>query len=266
MRDRGNGSITDDWNGGTLNEMGWAHFTIKSHINGAELPLGSCCFTWKHWWAGWTWEGDAFTLGTARRCAGTTQVPLQCHTWAVFLPQPHKPAAVSEWAATGASKAKGKTVLSLAQNAFLFLFFLMLKLQALFLLMTYISPVKLDYYQCLCDSHFGGNLTTCWGSLCLHYGRSETFPWLFIHLSEGKEQKTLAEFSNKTTCCQQSYSFSRIFTEKFTYSIFQHLSASPQLSSFTSWKKNIQDWQEKFLYQNPPAEEEISSFFLLITW
>lgn len=112
--------------------------------------------------------------------------------------------------------------------------------------MTYISPVKLDYYQCLCDSHFGGNLTTCWGSLCLHYGRSETFPWLFIHLSEGKEQKTLVEFSNKTTCCQQSYSFSRIFTEKFTYSIFQHLSASPQLSSFTSWKKNIQDWQEKF--------------------
>lgn len=47
----------------------------------------------------------------------------------------------------------------------------------------------------------------------MHYGRSETFPWLFIHLSEGKEQKTLVEFSNKTTCCQQSYSFSRIFTE-----------------------------------------------------
>lgn len=133
--------------------------------------------------------------------------------------------------------------------------------------MTYISPVKPDYYQRLCDSHFGCNLTTCWGSLCLHYGRSETFPWLFLRLSEGKEQKTLVEFSNKTTGCQQSYSFSRIFTEKFTCSIFQHLSASPQLSSFTSWKKTSKTGMRSFFTKaHQRRRRYLPPSFLLTIW
>lgn len=99
-------------------------------------------------------------------------------------------------------------------------------------------------YKHLCESHFSCNLTLCWVSLCLHYGKSETLPWSFFYISERKEQKILQEFSDKTTCSQQCYSISRVFpgkssTAKFTYSLFQQWSASPQLSltTFNSWKK-----------------------------
>lgn len=87
--------------------------------------------------------------------------------------------------------------------------FFILRLQAQFFLMTYISPIKPDYYQHLYESHFRCNLTLYWGLLCLHYGKPETLLWSFFHISKGKEQKILQAFSDKITCCQQCYRFSK---------------------------------------------------------
>jgi len=188
----------------------------------------------------------------------------RCHcraklTPSLLAPVTEEPASVSE---LEANKAKGKIILFFTQNSSC----LILRLQAQLLPITHVSPIKPDSYQHQHASHFRCNLTLCCGSLRLYYGKSERLPWSFFHISEGKEQKIPQVVSDKTACCQQCYSFSRISTVKFTYSLFQHRSAASQLSfaTLTSW--NIQDWCEKFLYQNPPSGEEIISCFSSGHW